>query len=223
MKKIFNVIVLTLAMNFLALAGGIGWLYQSGRLDKERAAAIKEIIFPAATTAPTTQEAELDPENQPHTIRLEELLAVKAGRSAEEQVNFIQNTFDAQMAMLDRRQRELNDLQKQIELAKQQAAVDRTKLQQDQSELLAQKEEAKRLAADKGFQDSLQLYGTMPPKQVKTIFMTLDDPTLMRYLQAMQPRQAGKIIKEFKSPEEIERIQKVLEKMRTSQQASTKE
>jgi hypothetical protein len=60
----------------------------------------------------------------------------------------------------------------------------------------------------------------MPGKQVKTIFMTLDDETIQQYLQTMQPRSAGRIIKEFKSPEETARIQKVLERMRLAE-AST--
>ncbi len=37
MKKLFNLIVLTLALNFVALAGGVGFLVKSGRLDKAKA------------------------------------------------------------------------------------------------------------------------------------------------------------------------------------------
>src|SRR5439155_15931204 len=74
-----------------------------------------------------------------------------------------------------------------------------------------------RLANDKGFQDSLARYQAMPGKQVKQIFMTLDDDTVMNYLQTMEPRAAARIIKEFKAPDEVQRIQKVLEKMRVAQ------
>jgi hypothetical protein len=54
----------------------------------------------------------------------------------------------------------------------------------------------------------------MPPKQVKQIFMTMDDETVQRYLQAMEPRGATKIVREFKAPDETQRIQRVLDKMR---------
>ena len=37
MKKLLNMLALTLALNFLAVAGSIGWLYQSGRLDRQKA------------------------------------------------------------------------------------------------------------------------------------------------------------------------------------------
>ena len=220
MKKLVYVLTITLALNFLALAGGIGWLYKQGQLNREKVMAIKEIIFPKMSEVPTTQPIE-EPTTQP-IMRLEELLAKATGRSASEQVEFIQHAFDTQMAVLDRRQRELLDLQRQVDLSKLQMSKDRGSLAQEKQSLDKQQQEATRLANDKGFQDSLLLYNTMPAKQVKTVFMGLDDQTVMNYLEAMQPRSAAKIIKEFKSPEETERVQKILERMRLAQ-VSTKD
>jgi hypothetical protein len=210
-KKLFQVIILTLAMNFLLLAGGVGWLYRSGHLDRERIADVKKLLFPPPPeAAPTTQP---DPTTQP-ALRLDDLLVRASGRSAGEQVEFIQQTFDAQAAQLDRRERELADLQRQVDLAKQQMAHDRAKLAQDQQDLASRQTQESKLATDKGFQDSLQLYNSMPAKQVKQVFMTLGDDVVQRYLEAMEPRTAAKIIREFKAPEEVERIQRVLERMR---------
>ncbi|HMB96630.1 MAG TPA: hypothetical protein VKK61_11370, partial [Tepidisphaeraceae bacterium] len=170
----------------------------------------------AATTQPSEQ-----PTTQP-IMRLDELLAKATGRGASEQVEFIQHAFDAQMAILDRRQREMVDLQRQVDLSREQMTKDRALLAQQKQALDAREQESNRLANDKGFQDSLSLYNTMPAKQVKTIFMGLNDQTIRNYLEAMQPRTAAKIIKEFKSPEETDRIQKIMEQMRLAQ-VSTKE
>jgi Rod binding domain-containing protein len=60
----------------------------------------------------------------------------------------------------------------------------------------------------------------MPAKQVKTIFMTLSATTVQQYLEAMQPRAAAKIMKEFKTPGETVFIQQVLENMRQAQPAA---
>ena len=68
--------------------------------------------------------------------------------------------------------------------------------------------------------DTLTLYNSMQAKQVKTIFATLDDDTVVRFLSAMQPRTAAKIVKEFKSPEETARIQRVMERMRQNPAAA---
>src|SRR5690348_4242395 len=105
MKKLFDVIVLTLALNFLALAAGIAYLYQTHHVDRDRVQAIKDVLFPPTSApSPTTEPVENHATSQP-VLKLEELLASKVGRSTAEQVEFLQHTFDAQMAQLDRRQR----------------------------------------------------------------------------------------------------------------------
>jgi hypothetical protein len=216
MKKLATVFMMVLALNFLGVAGGVGWLWSSRHLDRDKVISIKEMLFPPPATQPATQPAELaDATTQP-SLRLEALLAKESGHSATEQVEFIQRTFDAQMAQLDRRERELEDLKRQTDLAQQQITRDRAAMQTQQQALDAAKQQQAALASDKGFQDSLMLYNTMAPKQVKSIFMGLDDPTIMNYLRAMQPRTASKIIKEFKTQEETDRIQRILERMRQS-------
>jgi len=215
MKKIFSVIALTLALNFLALAGGVGWLVGTKKIDGEKINAIREIVFPkeAPASDPTTQPV-VDATPQPSTVKLEELLAQKSGRNATEQVEFIQRTFDGQLQTLERRQRELLDLQRRIDLARDQLAKDRKSQDAREKSFETRAEEQEKLLTDEGFQASLLLYNTMPAKQVKSVFLGLEDDTVMRYLQAMQPRTASKIIKEFKTPEELARIATVLERIR---------
>lgn len=217
MKRLWDVLVLTLAVNFLALAGGIGWLYGSGHLDRDRVAKLKTILFPPAVVPapPATQPAPADPTTQP-TLKLEELLARQSNLTAGQQVEFIRQTFDAQMAQLERRGRELSDLKVQIDLANAKLSADRALLEADRKRLADEQQQARKLAGDQGFQDSLALYTSMPPRQVKTVFLTLGDETVMRYVEAMPPRTAAKVIKEFKSPDEIDRIQRILEKMRNA-------
>jgi flagellar motility protein MotE (MotC chaperone) len=220
LKRIINVLVLTCAINFILLVGGSVLLLKSSHMDRDKFTAVKKLLF--ETSQPTTMvSASTQPVASTEPAdRLQKLLAVASGRPAGEQVDFIRQTFDAEMAELDRRQRDLQDLEHQIELARAQTKLDRAKIDRAQKQLVEAQEQQKKLASDKGFQDSLDLYNVMPAKQVKTIWMTLSDDTVMQYLQAMEPRTAGKIIKEFKAQDETARIQKVLEKIRTSQQAA---
>jgi len=213
MKKLWNVLVLTLAVNFIAVAGGVAYLYNDGRIDRQRIDAIKQILYPPPAPEPAaTQPAEPAP-SEP-VLQLGELLAQKSGLSTAEQLEFIQQTFDARLAELDRRQRELADLQHQVDMANSTLAKDRVALDAEKKQLLDREQLAATLAADKGFQDSLKLYQSMPPRQVKQLFMAMDDETVRRYLQAMEPRGATKIVREFKAPDEAQRIQRVLEQMR---------
>lgn len=216
MKKLASVVMLLLALNFLALAGGIGWLFQSGHLDKKRALEIKAMVFPppAPPAAPTTQPS--GNEKPPALLALDQLLDRQTrSEGADKQLAAIQSAFDARMAQLDQRQQQIEDLSRLVDEAQAKNLRDRQELESERQQLEAQKEEAQRLANDQGFQDTLALYNTMSPKQVKSIFMSDDDATVARYLQAMEPRTAASIIKEFKTPAEMTRIQAVLDRIQS--------
>ena len=219
MKRLLAVISGTLALNFLVALAGIVWLYQTGKLNDERVKQIKEIVFAPATQATTRPSGERDPSTQP-SMGLEQLLAKVSGRPASEQVEFMQRTFDAQSALLDARFAELEKQRATLTSAQTQFTKDREALAAREKALAAREQEQARLASDKGFQETLELYGTMPPRQVKTIFMSLDDATVVRYLKSMESRAAGKIIKEFKSADETARAAKLLEAMRVSDAAA---
>jgi|GEM_PF-768849 len=219
MKKILRVIAYALALNFLAVIGGVGALWRSGHLDHERITSIKALLFPppvALDTASTTQPS--DGAATRPSSQLDELLAKASGRSAEQQVEFLSQSYDSRMGQLDMRARELSDRQTEIDSAKQALTSDRAALEAEKKKVAAQEQQAAVQAGDQGFQDSLTLYSNLPAKQVKTIFMTLSDDTLVRYLQAMPSRTAAKILKEFKTPDEIARTTKVMELMRLASQ-----
>jgi flagellar motility protein MotE (MotC chaperone) len=223
MKKLWNILVLALAVNFAALLAGVGYLYQSKRLDRERVRAIREMLFPppqAAADAVTTRPSGNGATTQP-VIKLEELLAAHTGRPAAEQAQFLQRTFDSRMADLDRRQEDVNALHRLVRNAEAKLTEDRRQFEVQRAALEAREQEATRLAADKGFQDSLKLYGTMKPKQVKDVFAALPDDVVVRYLRAMESRDASKVIKEFKSPAELERLKVLLERVRSAEAAAS--
>jgi hypothetical protein len=220
MKKLLTVIAWTLALNFLAALGGIAWLYSTKKLDRDKVHQIKDLVFaPATQPAPGIKSDARDATTQP-TLRLEEMMAKVSGRSASEQVEFMQNTFNTHMALLDRRFQDLQNQRKTIDQAKAQVDKDRQKLLADQKQLATAQQDQAKLLTDQGFQDTLNLYNSMPPRQVKTIFMSMNDDTMIKYLRAMEPRIATKIIKEFKTADETDRVGKVMEKMRQAQ-AST--
>jgi hypothetical protein len=218
-KKILNVLILTLALNFIGVITAGVVVLGKAHMDRAKFAKVKEVLFdttqPAVVDLASTQPAAT---SEP-VDRLGDLLAKASLRPAGEQVNFVRQTFDVEMAELDRKHRELEDLLHQVNLARDHTTIDRAKIEQAQKDLDDRQKLQDKLASDKGFQDSLELYNVMPAKQVKTIFMSLSDETVQQYLTAMEPRSAAKIIKEFKLPEETARIQKVMERIRQSQAA----
>ena len=118
------------------------------------------------------------------------------------------------MAMLSRRGRELADQQRQIELAQRQLVKDRELFAGERAAFEAHQQQAVAVVTDAAFEAALELCTRMPARQAKQVFAGLDDESVIRYLRAMDPRAASRIIKEFKSPQEIEQIQRILETMR---------
>ena len=218
MKKLLNVIAVTLALNFIAAVGGIAYLFKTGKLDKEKIAAIKLLMGPATTQAVMeAKKDQIDMTTQPTIRKLDELLAQVSGRPAGEQVEFLQRKFDAQMSQLDRRQQEILALKDQV--ARDREAQDKRQKALDAFENKL-KERDKVLAKDiqdKGFAESLALYDSMAPKQVKDAMAGMDDATATKFLRAMEPARAAKILKEFKTPADAERVQKIMQLIRGSQ------
>src|SRR4051794_4705752 len=214
MKKLWSVFVHTLAINFLLLAGAAGWLWKSAHVDRPKVEAVRDVLFPKAEAAsgPATQPSK--PESGPPLVRLDKLLARHAGKRAGEQVEAIQQTFDAQSALLDRRKRELEDLQQQIAAEQKRLADASASLDGERKDLAERRQQAEQASTDKGFAASLKLYSTMPGKQAKAVFMDMPDEAAARFLQAMPPRTATKIVKEFKTPAEVARINRVMERIR---------
>lgn len=211
MKKLFNLLALVLAMNFLAAAGGVGWLFQRGQLDKAKMLAVKEIVFPKTQpAAPATQPAKAEPPTP--LLRLDTLLAKQSGRRAGEQVEVIQQTFDAQSAQLDRRWRELDNLQAQLAGEQKKLAEASAALEAARRQLADREQQATQQGADKGFEKTLEIYSS-DAKLAKASFMDLPDDAVARYLGAMDPRARKKVIQEFKSPPEKARVGRVLGRM----------
>src|SRR5687767_4278761 len=220
MKRLWNALVLALVVNFVLAAGAVGWLYRTGRLDRERVAEIRRIVFAKPPPAPAGGANAAKPPATRPSMSLEALLEKHSGKRAGEQVEVVQQAFDTQSVLLDRRRRELEDLAAQVAREQEKLAEDRAALEAERRGFSAREEAARGEAADKGFQDSLKLYGAMPAKQVKGVFLSMPDETVVRFLRALPPRTATKVVKEYKTPEETERIRRIMERMRQGEPAS---
>lgn len=214
MKKIILLLLCVLAINFLAVLGGVGYLVGTGALDSEKAQQISEVLFPPPSSQPTSQPTTAPVIALSPQLQLEELMSKRAGRPATEQIEFIRATFDEEKAQWERRMVELEALKSQVEAARSQVARDRSVLDARERVLKDRLNEAALQEQDTGFQRELALYNSMQPAQVKKVFSGMDDELVAKYLQAMSPRNATKIIKEFKTPEEVARVQAIMEKVR---------
>jgi hypothetical protein len=215
MKKLWNALVLALAVNFLLAGGAVAWLYKRGRLDRDRVGRIRKIISEnPAPVGPKEDSAQVAGATTRPAVTLDALLEKHTGKRAGEQVEVVQQAFDAQSVLLDRRRREVEDLAGQVARQQEKLAGDRAALEADRRAFMEKEAAARDVASDQGFQESLKLYAAMPSRQAKDVFLSMPDETVVRYLRALPPRTATKVVKEYKTPEETERIRRIMERMR---------
>ena len=218
-QKLLGVLTAVLALNFLAVAGGVGYLVATKKLDKDKAHTIRDLVLAGPTTQPVaaTQPATQPSPGDAPMLRLDALLAKAAKKPMVEQADYVRGELDAQAAIIERREREVADQRDQIAAAR--AEIEKVRLAQakQQKQLDDATQEKARLAADEGFQKTLELYQAMPAKKIKALMANVDDDTVVRYLQAMDKDQAAGVLAEFKTPQETSRAQQLLEKMRLAQ------
>lgn len=214
-KKLGIVVLLVIALNFIASAGGVAYLFATGKLDKDRVQAIGKIVFPDAPPAsqPATQPTD-DARPSDPLFQIDELLEQQAGKTASEQVQVVRDAYEKLAAQLDRQRREVVDLRRQVDAAQAQVVTDRADLAKREQSLADRVAARERENKDAGFKRTMAIYDEMKPNQLKDLFTGMDDATVARYLQAMDAGRVSRIVKEFTSPEEKVRAQRLLDRLR---------
>lgn len=217
-RKLATLVVVLLAIHFLAVLGAVGFAFASGKLDKAKLGEIAKLMTPPPAAPATQPAAKPDLATTRPLLQFDDLLAQQAGKSTTDQVQFLRESFDGMSVQLDRQQRELLDLKRQVDLAQSQVATERIAVAAREKAIADREAEAKRLADDAGFQRTMEIYDSMTPKQLKDVFAKQDDALVARYLQGMDPKRIANIVKEFKTPPEQTRANALLDRLRTGDQ-----
>jgi len=232
MKKLMSFVSTVAVLNLLILAGFLGFLAATGRVDKVKALAISDILKqpgspekfrekvydimspasqPATATAPATQ----------HELGIGDETAVTPA-SAQDRLDYMQKLLESERLRLDNQKQALD--QRQQALVAQQALLDAAR-----AELEGQKKafETKIAAASdvkdqSGFQKTMGLFAELKPKQVKDMLSTMGTEDIAKYLTSMEPDRAASVMAEFKTDSEKTILNGVVDKIRgTTRPAGT--
>jgi hypothetical protein len=207
LRKLWAVLVVTLAMNFVALAVAAAMLWQRAGLDKEKFAEIRSILFPAEEGEGDSGAADADEPAEPSPMeQLLALLDAQSGKPADRRIDDIAISIDERTVSLERRRREVADRMQQVNTAAANLAADRKAFEKERAAWNEQVAAARERATDAGFQKSLEMFESIPAKSAKTLFMNMSDEEAVDFLRAMEPRASIKVLKEFKTPDELGRL-----------------
>ena len=217
-KKIGSVLVVTLALNCVALLVAAAMLAQKAGLDGEKIAEVRGVLFPEPEPEEPADSAE-EPAEPTAAEQLDALLADASGVEPAE-VGDASAKLDARAADLERALREVADRRRQVEAATRELAGERTAFEAERAAWRRRVERAADAAGDAGFAESLAVYESLPARQVKALFDGLGDAAVLAYLRAMEPRLSAKVLKEMRTPDEQERARRILELMRAGDPAA---
>ncbi len=222
MKKLFTFIMMIVLLNLFAAAGLVGYLLATGRLDKPKALVISdllrhpgtpkdlrtqvaEILMPGPATAPAT-----GPASRPGVS-----LAEAGPATAEERIDFARQAMEQERLRLDAERQNLRHEHELLERLQAKIDADRKRVDEDKKTFDASVSQTTAKGNEEAFTRTMALYDELKPKQLKDLFMP---PTsaeeAAKYLGAMEPERAAKIISEFKTESEKQQIGLVLKRLR---------
>lgn len=231
MKKLVSLISIVCMLNVLAVAGLAGFLWATGRLDKPKVQAIADMLKHQGT--PENYREKLYDIIAPPTTRpgaatstapaAQPALAMGGGAdpaTAEDRIDYMRQAMEIERLKLESEAQGLRDQQKLLVAKKFEVEAALTKLADEKKAFEQQIAAASSKDDGEGFKKSMALFDELKPKQVKDLFngMTLD--LAAKYLTAMEPDRAAKIIGEFKTPEEKAFVKGLLERIQNGTKES---
>ncbi len=206
-KKIFFIVSMICIVAFLSLAGLVGVMMATGRLDAEAIDALTKILH----GEPLVEET-VDVE----TAEIKEEVALPAGDQVKLALAMDRKAEDMAGRLIEGRKEELAHQLRQLENLRQRIEGEREELKAEREawakEILAHRQKVE----SEAFKKQLKLYETMQAKQVKDVFLGMSEDLAASYLGAMNQRTAAKVISQFKSGAERTFLRNLLDRMRSN-------
>lgn len=219
MKTLWNILAIMSLVNIIALAGLIGWLKSSDRLNQDRLVALRQVFV--KTVAEEAQEkAELEArmkaadEDRQKAEKAAEPPITASEKIAEQQFRDEQRT-----QLVQRQQQELENLRSSLmsQLAKLEERE--KKLESDKRAFDADRKRIAALDQDKQFKLALSTLEGQKPKDAKNVLKAIIDQQkqpeqAVNYLAKMEETKRAKVMAEFVK-EDAALAADLLERLRT--------
>lgn len=221
MKTIWQVVALLCVLHVLALLGAVAWLAVTDRINRDRLAAVRELFEPTVAEEKDEREraAEVDAEAAEHAERVAALTGAGEGpRTVAERLAEGERDREVALHRAERVRAEIENLRRFLQVEQERIEDLREALAEDQRVLQERLDRIEQEKNDEGFRKALALYESLPSEQVKRMFMNLMEEgeieRVVTYLEAMQPRNAGKVLEEFETEAELDHAVELTRRLR---------
>lgn len=221
MKTLFAVISILAIVHVLAALGFVGWMVATERVDRERLEKIQSIFEKSVpeAQAEAEQQQKIDAAAGEQAARLAALQGKSAGpESITQRLAAEQQRNEITLRQIERTREEVESLQRNLRLAQQRVEQQYEQLMAEKTSLEKRLADIERQRNDEGFKKAVELYESLPAKQTKSMFMVMlrenHADQVVAYMEAMEPRKAAGVLKEFKTPDEIAKATELTERLR---------
>jgi len=223
MKKLGSFISFVCIDNLLTLAGFVGFLLATGRLDKAKAQAVSDLLqhqgTPAELRIKLNDIIVAATQTQPATATAPGEHTGLAGAAdvpgtAEERIDYVKKVLEQERLALENDKQFLRDQHKLLDQRQESLAAAEAAFA-EKSKAYEQKLASANTTNDRaGFQKTMSMFSELKPKQVKDLLAVMPAEDVARYLTTMEPDRAAKIMAEFKSADEKSLLKAVLDNVR---------
>ncbi|GJM18323.1 MAG: hypothetical protein DHS20C14_05360 [Phycisphaeraceae bacterium] len=211
MRKIWTIVSVVAFLNLMAILAGIGWLVQTGRLDRERLVEIRDVLFGGAEDDGAITETSAGGEGGSDTGDGEV-------RSAEDRLGERLARSEADEERLRRMRREVADLQAAVRRERRLLDGQRTEFESERTTFWTQRQTIADVEGGDQFRRALVVFETMKAGEAKeTLAALLADGKrveVVAYLNAMEDRVRSKIMAEFVKDQDAGLAAELLEDIR---------
>lgn len=219
MRTLWNVVSFLAVAHLLALVMFVGWLWQSGRLNRDRLDGVRATFSRTIEQEQADEKAAAEEAARERLAEVEEMKRRHPALPASEQIRLTgmaaEQNVHAERRMADLRDQLADEIERnrrQLELVNQALETERKRYDQGIDDLEQRKNDAQFLKA-------VKLLESQPPKIAKERIVELvqsgELDQAVAYLDAMTPRAAGRILSELKEPDEGKMATELLERLRT--------
>jgi hypothetical protein len=221
LKTAWNIIAILCLLNLVLLAGGVAWLYETGRLDRTRYDAMVAMFKPTIARQQADEEAQRKKEEALRVERekIAHLKQVEQGPvTLSDRLSADQQADEMALQRMSRLQTEIADLRQGLASQNQQLAMERQQLVEDRRAFEAELSRRQAMLASVDFRRAVETLEQIKPAQAKQMLEDLStkgkSDQVVEYLVAMDLRKSAAVLREYKTPAEITEAAALLEKIR---------
>lgn len=221
MRAVWIALCSLLVIHVIAGIAFMGWLRASGRLNRDRVHRVVEIFRPtiAQERADRKLAEKVEAEAKEQAAALARLEEVADGpTTVADRLATDQQARELSLRKIERLQREIRDLTRNMEFARQQIGAQKADIDRERAAFEAYRQREIALKADDEFQRAVQTYEGLKPKQAKVMFQELigrgEKDKVVDYLAAMQLRKSAAVLGEFKADDEVAQAAELVERLR---------